>query len=210
MVRRGFGLQQRHTIHFAFRIELTNAHFFFIRQAAGHRPGRDKDGRQVAERQRSHRQAGDNFIADAEVERAVKHVVRQANRGGHGNHFAAEQRQLHPVLPLRHAIAHRRNAAGDLAYRVRGVQRFADNVRIALIGLVGGQHIVVGGNNGDVIAQHAFQRGFVIRLAGGKAVGQVTACQLGAMNGVGFGLVNPGEVGFAGIARAFDDAICYP
>ena len=90
------------------------------------------------------------------------------------------------------------------------MQRFADNVRIALIGLVSGEHIVVGGNDGDVIAQHAFQRGFVIRLAGGKAVGQVTARQLGAMNGIGFGLVNPGEVGFAGIARAFDDAICYP
>lgn len=136
--------------------------------------------------------------------------MRQTNRRGHGNHFTAEQRQLHSVLSLRNAITHRRNAPCDLAYRVRGVQRFANNLRIALIGLVGGKHIVVGGDDSDVIAQHAFQRGFVIRLAGGETVGQVTACQLGAMNGVSFGLVNPREVGFAGSARTFDDAICYP
>jgi hypothetical protein len=87
-------------------------------------------------------------------------------------------RKLHPVLPLRHAVAHRRNAAGDLADRIGAVQRFADDIRVVFIGLVRGQHIVVGGNDGDIVAQHAFQRGFVIRLAGSKAVGQITAGQL--------------------------------
>jgi len=110
----------------------------------------------MPKRQRGHRQARNDFIADAEVERTVKHIVRQADRGGHGNHFPAEEGELHPVLALGHAIAHSRNAACDLADGVHRVQGFTDNVRVAFIGLVRGEHIIVGGDNGDVVTQHAF------------------------------------------------------
>ncbi|VDR26385.1 Uncharacterised protein [Raoultella terrigena] len=40
-------------------------------------------------------------------------------------------------------------------------------------------------------------------------MGQITARQLGAMDGIRFGLVNSCEVGSTGIARPFDNAICY-
>ena len=49
VVRSGFGLQQRHAVNFALRVQLANANLFFIRQAAGHRTGGNKDRRQVAE-----------------------------------------------------------------------------------------------------------------------------------------------------------------
>ena len=90
------------------------------------------------------------------------------------------------------------------------MQRFTDDVRIVFVGLVSGQHIVVGGNDGDIVAQHAFQRGFVVSLTGRETVSQIAAGQLRTMHGVGFGLVNPCEVSRAGVTRPFDNAICYP
>ncbi len=61
----------------------------------------------------------------------------------------------HPAL--RYTITHRRNTAGDLTDRVGAVQRFADDLRVVFIGLVSGQHVVVGGDDGNVVAQHALQ-----------------------------------------------------
>ena len=136
--------------------------------------------------------------------------MRQADSGRHCNHFAAQEGEFHPVLTLGDTIAHRRNAPRDLAYRIYRMQRFANDIRVILIGLVGGQHVVVRGNNGDIVTQHAFQRGFIVRLTGSKAVGEITARQLRAMDGIRLRLVNPCEVGGAGIARPFDNAICYP
>ena len=136
--------------------------------------------------------------------------MRQADGRGHGDHFATQERELHAVLSLGHAIAHRRHAAGHLTDRIGAVQRFANDIRVVFIGLVRGQHIVVGGDDGDVVAQHAFQRGFVVGLTGRETVSQIAAGQLRTMHGVGFGLVNPCEVSRAGITRPFDNAICYP
>ena len=69
------------------------------------------------------------------------------------------------------------------------VQRFADDLRVVFIGLVSGQHVVVGGDDGNVVAQHALQGGFVVSLAGRESVSQIAAGQLRTMHGVGFGLV---------------------
>ena len=90
------------------------------------------------------------------------------------------------------------------------MQRFADDLRVVFIGLVSGQHVVVGGDDGNVVAQHALQGGFVVSLAGRESVSQIAAGQLRTMHGVGFGLVNPCEVSRAGVTRPFDNAICYP
>jgi|GEM_PF-5759291 len=124
--------------------------------------------------------------------------MRQAYRGRHRDHFTAEQRKLHAVLALRHAIAHGRNAARHLPNRVHGVQRFTDLLGIIFIGLMRGKHIVIGGNDTDIVTQHTFQRGFIFRLAGGETVGQVAAGQFSAMHGFGFRLFDTREVGFAG------------
>ena len=48
VIRGGFGLQERHTVNFPFCIQLANANLLFIRQAAGHRTGGNKDRRQMA------------------------------------------------------------------------------------------------------------------------------------------------------------------
>ncbi|MFK5165338.1 hypothetical protein, partial [Propionibacterium freudenreichii] len=45
-----------------------------------------------------------------------------------------------------------------------------NDIGIDLIRLVGGEHVVIGGNNGDIVTQHAFQGGFIIGLAGREAV----------------------------------------
>ena len=195
MIRGGFGFKQRHTVNFTFGVQLTNAHFFFVRQAAGHRTRRNKHRRQMAEGERRHGQSGNNFIAYAKIQRAVEHIVRQADGGRHGNHFAAQQRQLHAILALRHAVTHCRHATSHLPYRIGGVQGFTDDIRIMFIRLVSGQHIVIGGDNSDVVAQHALQRRFIICLTGGKTVRQVTAGQLRTMDGIAFGLINSCEVG---------------
>ena len=91
VVRGSFRLQQGHTIHFTFRVQLANADLLFISQAAGHWTGGNKDRRQMAERECRHGQARNNFIAHPEVQRAVEHVMRQTDSGGHGDHFAAQQ-----------------------------------------------------------------------------------------------------------------------
>ncbi|MNE90291.1 hypothetical protein D3C80_1877910 [compost metagenome] len=53
------------------------------------------------------------------------------------------------------------------------MQRLFQPLWVAFIRLVGGEHIVVGGDDGDIAAHHVFQGGFIVGLAGGKAVGQV-------------------------------------
>ena len=44
----------------------------------------------------------------------VEHVVAERDGGRHGDHVAAEQRQLHAGLALGDAVAHGRHAAGEL------------------------------------------------------------------------------------------------
>ena len=68
----------------------------------------------MAEGQRRDHQPRHDLVADAEIDRGVEHVVRQADRGRHGDHVAREQRQLHAGLALGDAVAHGRHAAGDL------------------------------------------------------------------------------------------------
>ncbi|MNY48683.1 hypothetical protein D3C86_1840350 [compost metagenome] len=73
-----------------------------------------------------------------------------------------------------------------------------------------GQHVVVRGDNRNIVTEHAFQRRFIFWLTGSKPVGQITAGQLGAMYRVGFGLLDAGEIGRTCLFRAFDNTLRYP
>ena len=89
------------------------------------------------------------------------------------------------------------------------MQGFTNDFWIVFIRLVSGEHVVIGGDDGDIVTQHAFQRGFVFWLAGSETVCQVTACQLRTMNSRRFRLFYPGEISRASLARTFNDSICY-
>ena len=80
-------------------------------------PAGTKTHGQMPERERADQEARDDLVADAEAQRRVEHVVRQRDGGRQRDHVAAEQRQLHPGLALRDAVAHRRHAARELAPR---------------------------------------------------------------------------------------------
>ena len=68
----------------------------------------------MAEAQRADQQAGHDLVADAQHQGGVEGVVGQGDGGGHGDHVAGEQRQLHARLALGDAVAHGRYAAGHL------------------------------------------------------------------------------------------------
>src|SRR3546814_8720823 len=94
-------------------IKLADTLFFLVREPRGHRPRGDEYLRQMAEAQRADQQAGNDLVADAEQQRALEHRVAQRDRRALRDIVAAEQRQVHPRLPLRHPVAHRGDAARD-------------------------------------------------------------------------------------------------
>ncbi len=73
-----------------------------------------------------------------------------------------------------------------------------------------GEHVVIGGNDADIVTQHAFQRRFVIRLAGGEAVRQITAGEACTMDRLALRLLNAGKISFSRGTRAFGNTFCYP
>jgi len=68
--------------------------------------------------------------------------VRQGDARGHRDHIAAEQRQFHPGLTLRHAVAHGRHAAGELRHGAGLSCSPLDERRILVEGLMRGQHVL--------------------------------------------------------------------
>ena len=91
VVRTHFAFKQRVAADFAFGETLAGAGFFLVADAAGHRACGHEDGGDVAAAQRAYHQAGDDFVAHAHQQRAVKHLVRQADGGTHRNHVARKQ-----------------------------------------------------------------------------------------------------------------------
>ena len=83
----------------------------------------------MAELQRADQQARHDLVADAQAQHGVEHVVRQRDGGRQRDHVAAEQRQLHAGLALRHAVAHRRHAARELRDGTRLARRLLDDRR---------------------------------------------------------------------------------
>ena len=79
-----------------------------VGDAGGHRAGGQEDRGQVAEGGGGDDEAGHDLVADAEVDGAVEDVVRERDAGGHGDHVAGEEAELHAGLALGDAVAHRR------------------------------------------------------------------------------------------------------
>ena len=164
----------------ALGVALAHLGLFLVGQAGRHWPGRHEQGRQVAEAQRADQQAGDDLVAHAQAQGGVEHVVRQRHGGGHGDGLAAGDADLHARLALGDAVAHGRHPAGHLADRADLVQGLADQRREALVGLVRGEHVVVGGDDGHV-GRIGQAQGLLVRAAAaGHAVGGVGALQLAA------------------------------
>ncbi|MNS89701.1 hypothetical protein D3C72_1237210 [compost metagenome] len=87
------------------------------------------------------------------------------------------------------------------------MQRLFQPLGIVFVGLVGRQHIVISGDDGDITAHHVFQCGFVVRLTGGKTVRQVAAGQLCAVHGLGTRRFNACQIGGAALFGTVDDAL---
>ena len=82
-----------------------------------------------------------------------------------------------PALALGDAVAHRRHAARDLRRAAGRARRLLDQVGKAGVGLMGRQHVVVGGDDREIGAVALAQRLLVARRAGGEAVGEIGAAE---------------------------------
>ena len=147
VVRTHFAFKQGITADFAFGKKLAGTGFFFIADTAGHRACRDEDAWDMAEGQSTNHQAGNNFVAYAHKQAAVKHLMRQTDGGTHGNHVTGKQRQFHAGVALRDAVAHGGRAAGDLGGRTVFLCFVFDLVGEVFKWLVCRNHVVIGGDD---------------------------------------------------------------
>ena len=130
----------------------------------------------MPEAQRADQQSGHDLVADAEQRSTLKHAVAEGDRGRQRNGVTAEQRQLHAGLALRDAIAHGWHAAGDLRCGAALAREQPHLVRIASIGLMRGQHVVVGGDDADIHRRPATD-GALVLAGGGKPMREIAAMQ---------------------------------
>ena len=146
----------------SFGEKLADALLLLVRQARRHRPSRHEYRRQMAEAKRADQQAGDDLVANAEQQHAFEHRMAQRDCGRQGDGVAAEQRQIHAGLTLRHPVAHRRDAARDLRRRPDFARGKLDDFGVATIGLMRRKHVVVGGYDTDVHRAAAHDHGLVV------------------------------------------------
>ena len=140
-------------------------------------PAGHEDRRQMAEVQRADQQARHDLVADAEQQRGVEHVVRERDRGGHGDDVAAVERQLHARAALRDAVAHGGHAAGELGDAARLADGRLEDRRVGLVRLVRRQHVVVARHDRHARLDVGPQVQLVGGSRGGEAVGEVGAAQ---------------------------------
>ncbi len=160
----------------------------------------------MPEAQCADQQARDDLVANAEQRRRIEHAVAERDRRAHGDHVAAEQRQVHAGLTLRHAIAHRRDAARDLRRRADLAREDLHLLGVAAVGLMRRKHVVVGGDDADVRTAEMADRLFV--LAGrGEAVGEIAAAQARAIDPAVLFLGHQIEVAAPRRIGAGDDAV---
>ena len=136
MIGRRFCVEQFRARRLAFSIELPDALLFLIGKPRRHRPCRYKDGRQMAETQRSHEQARHDLVANTEQQHTFKHRMTQSDSGAQRDGVAAKQRQFHAGLALRHPITHGRDAACHLCRCPHFAREHLDGIGIAAIRLM--------------------------------------------------------------------------
>ena len=181
MIGSRFRLQQFVAADLSLRVELADARLLVIGQAGWHRSRRNEDGRDMAEGQRGNRQSRHDLVADAEKDRRIEHVVRQADGCSHGDDIARKQRQFHGRLALGDAVAHGRHAACHLRHAALFARRLLDQVGKILVGRMGRQHVVIGGDDPQIGFHIVRQVGFFRCAAGGKAMRKIAAGQGTAM-----------------------------
>ena len=160
----------------------------------------------MTETQRADQQAGDNLVAQAQKQRAFEHSMTEADSRPHGDIVAAEQRQFHRQLALRHPVAHRRNAACDLRGRAFLACPQLNLFGITAIGLMRRQHVIIGGDDTDIHRLAATDCGFVI-TARRETMRQISARQHITINPGISGAGNQIKIGGAARFRAFNDTI---
>ena len=157
--------------------------------------------------QRAHQQPRHYLVADAQAQGGIEHVVGQGNGRAHGDHVTADQRQLHARLALGDAIAHGRDTTGHLTGGTEGAQSFADLRGEGLIGLVRGEHVVIGRHHADVhLVQHP-QTVLVRRRTAGHAMGEVAAGQVAAPARTGRRRGHLLQIGRPGVSTAFNQPL---
>ncbi|MNS72244.1 hypothetical protein D3C72_1056460 [compost metagenome] len=206
MVGAGFGLEQFLAADLAFGVELADVRLLIVADAGGHWPARHEHRRQVAERQRAHHQPRHDLVADAQVQRRIEHLVRQRHRRRQRDHVAREQRQVHAVLALRDAVAHRGRAAGELRGAAGFERGLLEPLRESRQRLVRRQHVVVGRDDRQVGPLVGLQPDLRGVRHGSHRMGQVGTGKLRAFDllpGHGVGAV---KVRLARGGAAGDDA----
>ena len=110
--------------------------------------------------------------------------MRQGHSCTLGDQVTAEQAQLHSVLTLSDTVTHSGNTTGNLGGAANIANCLLDLVRIFRIGLVGGEHIVVGIDNGDITRLHQPQALFILFATGSETVGKIATAQFSALGTV--------------------------
>ncbi len=206
MIARAFRLEQLLVPDFALGKQLADADLFLVGEARRHRSGGHEDRRQMAEAQRADQQAGDDLVANAEQQRAFEHVMAQTDRSRQRDRVAAEQRQLHAVLPLGDAVAHGWHAARDLRGDADLARPQLDLFGIAAIGLMRRKHVVIRGDDADVHRSPRPDRRLVVARCG-KAVRQIAARQLRAVRTAVALALDQFDIGGARRGGSFDDPV---
>ena len=206
MIAGNLAFEQLRPVRLTLRIELPHRLFLLVRDTARHGAAGHEDRGQMAEAQRADHQAGHDLVANAEQRHPVIHLMAEGDAGAERDHVAAEEREFHPVLALRHPVAHRRSSARNLRGRADLARPDFHPFGVAGIGLMGGQHIVIGSDDAEVGALGRRQRALVLRHAG-IGVGEVGARNLRAI-GLAIRLaLHQLEIAPPAVARIGDDAL---
>ena len=133
----------------------------------------------MAEAERADQQPRHDLVANAEQRRRIEHPMAERHRRRHGDHVAAEQRQIHAGLALGHAVAHCGHAARDLGRRADLARENLYLLGVAAVRLMRREHVVVGGDDADVRPRQMADR-LLVLAGGGEAVGEIAAATCAA------------------------------
>ncbi len=133
--------------------------------------------RQPAKTQRGDDEPRNDLVADPEMQPGIESVVAERDRRSERDDIAGKQRQLHPVLALRDAVAHGRHAARDLRGGAHFARGGADDFGEMLKRRMGREHVVIGGDDTDIRPGIAEQLHLVDHRAAGAGMGLVALGQ---------------------------------
>ena len=151
----------------------------------------------MTELQCADQEARHDLVAYTQTQHGIKHTVGKCDGRRHGDDIAREQRQLHARHALRYAIAHGRNATGELRNGARLTRGGLDDLRKSRQRLVRGEHIVIGRDNADIRFADFAQGEFAGWWFGGKGMRKIGTGDT-ATRGTGAACGgNTGKIGFA-------------